>query len=107
MSESPNRRWFRWSLRTLFVVVIAAAIAAWVCKEWPVTESQRAELGVFGYPTGIYSTLEVTRHPTPMEVVVRFTLVAVAAIATGLVALGGRRLLVLRLRRQKSESTLS
>lgn len=34
MTTAPKRRWFQWSLRTLFVVVTTSAVIAWALRSY-------------------------------------------------------------------------
>jgi predicted PurR-regulated permease PerM len=57
MTPAPKRRWFRWSLRTLFVVVTVAAVMAVVARP-VVREFERARR-----PTVFHS---LKRFPPPV-----------------------------------------
>jgi hypothetical protein len=69
MSETPKRRWFRFSLRTLFVVVTVAAIAVgWVVYhlDWMRQRRQALESHAILVPVACDFGLGQCRTPWPL-----------------------------------------
>ena len=86
MPFAPNRHWFRFSLRTLFVVVTVAATAGyWITQEFRAWSAARAwQRAADGYEAEVVTTYDLCRASRDLlnaELAVPFARRAVAANA--------------------------
>jgi len=70
MTPAPSRRWFRFSLRTLFVVTAIMAVMFWGCLNWPVNEQVLFGVGGLWHWERIIDEMR-ERRPVASEVASR------------------------------------